>query len=170
MTHETGAHGIAKGINRSLNNRLYTGDRNTWVEVRHILIEAISSMPAAQACCKKLIQAALSTPVDPAYYGYYADKPSCAPLPKSPRSAMNPQDSSWLRFEWDEDAMQVIERELEDLENLLGAIVYDSAELEPPTGMAYCGCDVCQRRELLAVVMPLLLDAYDQGRIRRVES
>jgi hypothetical protein len=78
--------------------------------------------------------------------------------------------STHLDWEWDEEPMKELEARLEGLRYDLFEIVHESADIDTPSGLPYCGCDVCETREMLAVVMPAVLDMLEAGQIRRAGS
>jgi len=82
-------------------------------------------------------------------------------------------DDEWMRFgEWTMEVSfaQELERAQADLTDLLGEILHaddGDYELETPSGYPYCGCSVCDVREALITLLPLIAEAYEQGRLGR---
>lgn len=75
-------------------------------------------------------------------------------------------------WEWDEDWGSELERAVANLDeqmwmSLNGDEDGEDFEWETPSGYPFCGCDTCRTRELLCVVVPVVLDGYTAGRIRR---
>lgn len=73
-------------------------------------------------------------------------------------------------WEVDEALAVELERAVEDLQYLLSAHLHDEEEAEgwdPPSGYPFCGCTVCEAREILTVVLPMIAEGHEAGRIRR---
>ena len=85
-------------------------------------------------------------------------------MARSKRTTMN----DW---ELDSDLAVELERAIEDLQYLLSCYLHDEEEAEgwePPSGYPYCGCVVCEAREILSVVVPMVSEGCEMGRVRRV--
>ena len=92
-------------------------------------------------------------------------------------------DDVWILFDqgtdrgWElqESLAQELERAVTRLQEDLAEYMYqmdgeDLPDWESPSGYPYCGCDVCNARELLVTVVPLVAEAAEAGRIRRPEE
>lgn len=75
-------------------------------------------------------------------------------------------------WEWDVDWGQELEAAVSRLDEQMWHAINEEGEegeeeWEPPSGYPFCGCDTCRTRELLCVVVPIVLDGFHDGRIRR---
>ena len=73
-------------------------------------------------------------------------------------------------WELDNDLAVELERAVEDLQYLLSAHLHGEEEAdgwEPPSGYPYCGCLTCEAREVLTLIVPLVAEGYEEGRVRR---
>lgn len=72
-------------------------------------------------------------------------------------------------WEWDEDWGREVEVAVDKLDSAMWDALNeeDGLEWETPSGYPFCGCDTCRTRELLSVVVPIVLDGFAAGRIRR---
>jgi hypothetical protein len=77
---------------------------------------------------------------------------------------------------WDMEVAfaQELEKAQADLSMLLGELLYDEdavdendEPIEAPSGYPYCGCTVCDVRETLVVILPLIAEAVVAGRVIR---
>lgn len=83
----------------------------------------------------------------------------------------------WIDYEsgWSIDATLAdeLERKMSDLQDLLATILYDYEEaveegLETPSGYPYDGCTTCDTRETLVYLLPIIAEACEAGRIKRI--
>lgn len=85
-------------------------------------------------------------------------------------------DEIWLEmdnWEYQQSLAQELERAVTRLQEDLAASLYDDDDdfdFETPSGYPYCGCDTCLTRELLVVIVPMVANAVEAGRMRRPDE
>lgn len=72
----------------------------------------------------------------------------------------------------DNDWAVTLQRETQQYMMELFDSVYadDDDDVETVTGIPFCGCDVCEYREMLAFVTPILIEGFLSGSITKDSS
>lgn len=80
--------------------------------------------------------------------------------------------ASWLQDGLDyymNTLREAIMYEDNDEEPYDSEIEYDPA-LETESGIAYCGCNVCETREMLAFATPRIIEGYLTGKVNLIKE
>jgi len=71
-------------------------------------------------------------------------------------------------LDWDEDAMQFLQRGLQRyMDEIFDAILEgDDRDMVTESGEPFCGCETCYVRETLAFLLPRLVYMFIKGQVR----
>ena len=76
-----------------------------------------------------------------------------------------------MKYDFDVEAMQMMENSFHVYtDGLLGYVMDEPGfeDFETESGEHYCGCEVCDVREIFAFLVPRILDLYEQKLIWKV--
>lgn len=68
--------------------------------------------------------------------------------------------------EYDSKWAMIVEQTLKMHLMNMAEIVMDDADHETPSGFPFCGCEECEVREILALLVPIIVQATNDGYVR----